>query len=672
MVEKSPNTAAGSRRPRSKTTSSTKPTRQTAPHKPTPGKAAKPATAAQAKPTTEAKPANKPAATGNSDKKAATAAQGALPANIKMPDPVELSHSVARIAERSQRLIMDFMERRAGAEHKTALDPLNIGSAFIELTQRMMADPSYLMKAQFNLWQSYIDLWQYTTKRMMGETSEPVASPPKGDRRFKDQEWQDNAVFDYIKQSYLLTARWLQDTVAKVEGIDPKQRRKIDFYTRQFVDALAPSNFATTNPEVIRSTLETGGENLVRGLENLLRDLERGEGDLVVTMTDQEAFKVGENLAITPGKVIYENPLAQLIQYTPTTETVYRTPLLILPPWINKFYILDLKPENSFIRWALEQGHTVFVVSWVNPDDSLADKSFEDYMRLGIFDMLEQIEKQTGEQQVNAVGYCLGGTLLSSTLAVMARRGTDERIKSATFFTTLTDFEESGEVAVFVDEEQLKHLQDRMADSGYFDALDMQRVFNLLRANDLIWSFVVNNYLLGKDPFPFDLLFWNSDSTRLPAAMHLFYLQNMYQQNKLIQPDGITLDGTPVDLRKVRTPAYMLSTREDHIAPWYSTYRATGVFSGSTDFVLAASGHIAGVVNAPAKHKYCYWTNEQRPASSDEWMAGATQHEGSWWPHWGEWIKQFGGEQVPARDPVHGKFKIIEDAPGRYVLERAI
>jgi len=622
--------------------------------------------------TVKAKPAAAHSAKAEQPKAAPQQPAGAKPQQdapqVKMPDPVELSKSVAQIAERSQRLILEFMERRSQNEEKGPLDPLNIGSAFLELTQRMMADPSYLMKAQLNLWQSYVGLWQYTTRRMMGEPAEPVVTPQKGDKRFKDQEWEDNAVFDYIKQSYLLTARWLQDTVSKVDGLDPKMRKKVDFYTRQFVDALAPSNFATTNPEVIRATLESGGENLIHGLENLLRDLERGEGDLIVTMTDQEAFKVGENIAVTPGKVIYENPLAQLIQYTPTTEKVHKRPLLILPPWINKFYILDLKPENSFIRWAVEQGHTVFVVSWVNPDDSLADKSFEDYMKLGIFDMLEQIEKQTGERDVNAVGYCLGGTLLSATLAVMARRGITDRIASATFFTTLTDFEESGEVSVFVDEEQLRHLELRMSDSGYFDALDMHRVFNLLRANDLIWSFVVNNYLLGKDPFPFDLLYWNSDSTRLPAAMHLFYLKNMYQQNLLIKPDALKLDGTPVDLRKVSTPSYLLSTREDHIAPWSSTYNATQIYKGDTTFVLAASGHIAGVVNPPTKQKYCFWTNDKLTKSADEWLNAAEQHEGSWWPHWGEWVKAYGGgEMIPARDPAKGKLMPIEDAPGRYV-----
>ncbi|MBV6632714.1 MAG: class I poly(R)-hydroxyalkanoic acid synthase [Alphaproteobacteria bacterium] len=594
------------------------------------------------------------------------------PPQVKIPDPVELSKSVANIAERSQKLILDFMEKRGQQpDENGALDPLNIGSAFLELTQRMMADPAYLMKAQMSLMQSYVDLWQYTTQRMLGGQAKPVVEPSKGDKRFKDQEWEDNAVFDYIKQSYLLTARWLQDTVHKVDGIDAKQRKKLDFYTRQFVDALAPSNFATTNPAVIRATLESGGENLIDGLENLLRDMERGEGDLIVTMTDKEAFKVGENIAVTPGKVIYENPLAQLIQYEPTTKEVFKKPLLVLPPWINKFYILDLKPENSFIKWAVDQGHTVFVVSWVNPDESLADKSFEDYMRLGVFDMLDQIEKQTGERQVNAAGYCLGGTLLASTLAVMARRGTDDRIASATFFTTLTDFEESGEVAVFVDETQLEHLEDRMADTGYFDAIDMHRIFNMLRANDLIWSFVVNNYLLGKEPIPFDLLYWNSDSTRLPAAMHLFYLRNMYQKNLLIEPDALTLDGTPVDLNQVKTPTYLLSTRDDHIAPWNSTYRATEFYKGDTTFVLAASGHIAGVVNPPAKNKYCYWTNDKLSKSAEDWLEAAEQHDGSWWPHWQQWANQHIGEKVPARDPSKGKLKPIENAPGRYVTVQA-
>ncbi len=591
--------------------------------------------------------------------------------SVKLPDPVEMSRSMSRIAEQSQRLVMEFLSRQAAEGFKGPQDPLNIGNAFLEMTAKMMADPAKLVQAQMTLWHDYMTLWQRTTQRLLGHNPEPLVSPAKDDRRFKDPAWDENTVFDYIKQSYLLTARWMQATVQSVDGLDDKTSRKVDFYTRQFADAMAPSNFVMTNPEVLRTTVETGGENLVKGLENLLKDLERGKGQLKISMTDYEAFEVGRNLAVTPGKVVYQNELMQLIQYTPTTPDVYKRPLMIIPPWINKYYILDLREKNSFIKWAVAQGFTVFTVSWVNPDETLANKAFEDYLLQGPMEALDIIGKITGEPDVNAIGYCLGGTLLSCTLAYMAVKG-DDRIKSGTYFTTMTDFSEAGELSVFIDEEQISMLEEKMNERGYLDASQMAVTFNMLRANDLIWSFVVNNYLLGKDPFPFDLLYWNSDSTRMPAAMHSWYLRKMYQQNLLVKPGAIQLAGVPIDLGKIKVPAFFLSTREDHIAPWKSTYAGTQMMSGPVKFVLAASGHIAGVINPPAANKYSHWVNPKLPKHPDAWLQSAVQQPGSWWNHWAEWMDGFGNGKVPARTPGTADFPPIDEAPGAYVKARAM
>ncbi len=583
---------------------------------------------------------------------------------FRLPDPGLVSRTMAEVAERGQRIVADFLRRQA--EDAASPDPLNIGSAFMEMTTRLMSNPARLVQAQLGFWQDYLTLWQNTARRMMGEEVGPVIAEDPRDRRFKDDAWRENEVFDFIKQSYLLSARYFQNVVQGVEGLDEKAAQKVDFYTRQFVDAMSPSNFLLTNPEVLRRTAETGGENLLKGLSQLLADLERGKGQLRIRMTDDSKFKVGENIAVTPGKVIYQNDLMQLIQYSPATETVLKRPLVIFPPWINKFYILDLRPRNSFVRWAVEQGHTVFVVSWVNPDAQLAEKGFDDYMQEGVYAALDAIEQATGEREVNAVGYCLGGTLLATTLAHMARRK-DTRVKSATFFVTMTDFEEAGELGVFIDEEQLRVLEEKMSRRGYLEGAEMATTFNMLRANDLIWSFVVNNYLLGQEPFPFDLLYWNDDSTRMPARMHSFYLRRMYQDNDLVKPGAIELLGEKIDLRKIKTPSYFISTREDHIAPWKSTYRATQVFSGPRRFVLAASGHIAGVVNPPESGKYSHWVNEALPPTPDEWFAGATELAGSWWPDWHRWVTALGKEQVPARLPGSGRLPVLEDAPGSYV-----
>jgi polyhydroxyalkanoate synthase len=581
-----------------------------------------------------------------------------------LPDPALMTRTMAEVAERGQRIVGDFLRRQA--EDSSKPDPLNIGHAFMEMTAKMMANPSQLVQAQIGFWQDYLTLWSNTARRMMGGDAPAVIEEARGDRRFKDDAWRENEVFDFIRQSYLLSSRYFTSVVQGTEGLDAKTAQKVDFYTRQFVDAMSPANFVMTNPEVLRRTAETGGANLLKGLTNLLADLERGKGKLRIRMTDDSKFKVGENIAVTPGKVVFQNDLMQLIQYAPTTETVYKRPLVIFPPWINKFYILDLRPKNSLIRWAVEQGHTVFVASWVNPDEHLSEKGFDDYMKEGVLAALDAIEAATGERAVNAIGYCLGGTLLATTLAYMAVKK-DTRIKTATYFVTMTDFEEAGELGVFIDEEQLKGLEERMGKRGFLDGREMATTFNMLRANDLIWSFVVNNYLLGQEPFPFDLLYWNDDSTRMPAKMHSFYLRRMYQANDLCKPGGITLLGTAIDLRKIKVPSYLVSTREDHIAPWKSTYRGTQLYAGPVRFVLAASGHIAGVVNPPEGGKYSHWVNEELPASPDEWFAGATELSGSWWPDWQRWVTGQDKAMVPARVPGEGKLPALEDAPGSYV-----
>jgi polyhydroxyalkanoate synthase len=587
--------------------------------------------------------------------------------DIKIPDTAALTHSMADIAARSQRLVNDWLKRQA--KEGMALDPLNVGGAFLEMTAKLLADPGKLMQAQLGYWQDYMTLWQNTTRRMMGQNPAPVITSDPKDKRFADSAWNQNEIFDFIKQSYLLSSRYITDVVTHVDGLEPKTAQKIDFYSRQFVNALSPSNFVLTNPEVLRKTQETGGENLIRGLNNLLNDLEQGSGNLRIKMTDTDAFKVGENIAVSEGKVVFQNALIQLIQYSPATETVLARPLVIFPPWINKFYILDLRPKNSFVRYLVSQGHTVFMVSWVNPDRSMANKNFDDYMVEGVFAALGAIEKATGMSEINAIGYCIGGTLLASTLGYMKAKG-DERIKTATFLVTLTDFTDAGELGVFIDEEQLSNLEEKMQRRGYLEGNEMASTFNLLRANDLIWSFVVNNYLLGKEPFPFDLLYWNSDATRMPPVMHSFYLRNMYQKNLLSVPGGIKMKGVPIDLSSIDIPTYFLSCREDHIAPWTSTYKGAKNFGGESRFVLATSGHIAGVVNPPDGGKYNHFVSKTMPATPDEWLEGATEIAGSWWPDWQRWVTGFDKAQVPARIPGKGKLRAIEAAPGSYVAVR--
>jgi polyhydroxyalkanoate synthase len=589
-------------------------------------------------------------------------------------DPAELGRLYAEIAARSAELLARFTATSPGSP-KPVSDELGIGKAFFEAWSRMLTDPMRIAEAQVKLWQDYSSLWQRSMLRLMGQEAPPIVEAPKSDRRFKHDDWQSNFVYDYIKQSYLIAAKHLHASLAGVGGLDEQTARKVDFYTRQYIDALAPSNFVLTNPEVMRETMASGGQNLLRGFANLLEDMARGDGTAVkLRMTDEAAFRLGENIAVTPGKVVFQNDLMQLIQYSPTTETVYRRPLLIVPPWINKYYILDLREKNSFVKWAVDQGHTVFIVSWVNPDSSFANKTFEDYLNAGPLAALEAVEQATGEREVNLIGFCLGGTLTASALGHLAAKdgqSGDRRVASATFFATLIDFDQAGELEVFIDEEQVQALEKRMQERGYLEGSEMATTFNMLRANDLIWSFVVNNYLLGRDPFAFDLLYWNSDSTRMPAAMHSYYLRNMYLRNLLAQPGGLVLNGTPIDLGKVDTPLYFISTVDDHIAPWKTCYAGARLFRGPVRFVLGGSGHIAGIVNPPAANKYGYRTNEALAAEPEEWLAGAQSHGGSWWSDWARWIRPHGGEKVPARIPGSGSLAVIEDAPGAYVARRA-
>jgi polyhydroxyalkanoate synthase len=537
-----------------------------------------------------------------------------------------------------------------------------------QVVETIAADPQRLIMAQTSLTKGFLDLWTNNLKRINGEAVEPVAQPEPSDKRFRDPEWTENPVFDFVKQAYLITTRWADDLVQQADHMDEHTKHKAQFYVRQLSSALSPTNFVATNPELLRTTMEQNGDNLVRGMQMMVEDIKAGKGTLKLRQTEPGDFKVGVNLATTPGKVVLRNDLIELLQYSPSTETVYKRPLLIVPPWINKFYILDLNPEKSFIRWAVSQGLTVFVVSWVNPDEEQAKKSFEDYMREGIFAALDRIEKVTGEKEVTAMGYCVGGTLLSVALSYMAAVG-DKRISSATLLTTQVDFENAGDLKVFVDEEQVKQIEEKMDVRGYLEGTSMASAFNMLRPNDLIWPYVVNVYLKGEHPFPFDLLFWNSDSTRMPAANHSFYLRNCYLDNKL-SAGQITMGNVRLDLSRVTMPIYNFAAKEDHIAPAKSVFVGSKYFGNNVTYVMGGSGHIAGVINPANKPKYQFWTGGPPVGQFEDWVAKAQETPGSWWPHWLNWIAEQAPEKVKARKP-GGKLKTLGDAPGTFVLERS-
>jgi polyhydroxyalkanoate synthase len=578
----------------------------------------------------------------------------------------KLSANLARAALTAQGAIAEAALRQADRPAALSADPFHVAPALTDVLGRIASQPDRLVRAQADLFQRYMELWQSAARKAAGQAVEPVIQPGRGDKRFADPDWTENPVFDVIKQSYLVTSNWLNALVEGVEDVDPMTKRRVEFFMKMLTDAFSPSNFLVSNPAALREVMSTRGESLLKGMENFAEDLTRGGGQLAISQTDYEMFKIGENVATAPGKVVFQNEILQLLQFTPTTEQVCEIPLVIFPPWINKFYILDLRPENSMIRWLTSQGITVFVASWVNPDKTLAAKTFEDYMRQGIYEATAAAMKQAGVSKVNTVGYCIGGTLLSATLAHMAAKG-DDRIASATFFAAQQDFAEAGDLLLFTNEEWLKDLEKKMdAEGGVLSGQSMADTFNMLRSNDLIWSFFVNNYLMGKEPKPFDLLFWNSDQTRMPKALHLFYLRKFYGENALARGD-LVMDDVKLDLAKVKTPIYVQSSKEDHIAPARSVYRGARLFGGPVTFTLAGSGHIAGVINAPVANKYQHWTNHDLPAAVETWMEGAKEHPGSWWPHWAEWLKARSGKLVPARDPSKGPLEPLEDAPGSYV-----
>jgi polyhydroxyalkanoate synthase len=552
-------------------------------------------------------------------------------------------------------------------EHAEFVDAVK---AIGQVGQYWLQDPQRAAELQIALGTSYLELWANSVKRMVGEQAPPVIEPDARDKRFTDPDWSSNQFFDFLKQAYLLTVRWANHLVADAKGIDPLTQQKAEFYVRQISNAIAPSNFVLTNPELLRETLASNASNLARGMHMLAEDISAGGGELRIRQTDPRMFEVGRNLATTPGKVVFQNDLMQLIQYEPTTPSVLKRPILIVPPWINKYYVLDLTPEKSFVKWCVDQGLTVFIISWVNPDEHLAKKTFDDYVLEGPLAALGAVKQATGESKVHAIGYCVGGTLLAVALAHMAAQR-DHRIASATLFASQVDFTYSGDLKVFADEEQIAALERQMAERGYLDSRKMANSFNLMRSNDLIWPYVINNYFKGKDPVPFDLLYWNSDSTRMPAANHSFYLRNCYLNNNLAR-GKMMIAGKPIDLKAIKVPIYNLATREDHIAPAKSVLVGSSCFGGRVRFVLAGSGHIAGVINPPDRQKYQYWAGPKPAADADvdDWIAKAKEHPGSWWPDWLAWLKKHGHEEVPARVPGSGKLKALEDAPGSFVKVR--
>ena len=585
----------------------------------------------------------------------------------------EVSRNVMSTALTSQKLMSDVMRRSLEGDQSLLpqADPLHATPELLQTWENILSDPELLLQAQSDLYRGYLDLWSGATKRLFsGEETAPAIEPEKGDKRWRSAAWSDNPMFDAMKQSYLLNQRFLMGLVSGAKGVDDATRRKVQFVTKQMVDALSPTNFAMTNPDVLEETYRTRGENLTRGLMHLVSDLERGDGRLALSQTDMEGFEVGKDLAATPGEVIFRNEVMELIQYAPSTEQVRKRPLVIAPPWINKFYILDLREKSSMIRWLVAQGFTVFLISWVNPEPEMKDATFEDYIRKGLFTALDTVEQVTGEREVDTVGYCIGGTMLGTALALMAKEG-DERIASATFFAAQHDFELAGELLVFIDEEWFAEIERLMdAQGGVLDGRTMADTFNMLRSNDLIWSFVINNYLLGREPRAFDLLYWNADQTRMPKRLHLYYLDTFYRKN-MLSKGKLELGGHRLSLSDVTIPIFMQASKEDHIAPADSVYRSAQMFGGPVEYMMAGSGHIAGVVNHPDANKYQHWVNTELPESREDWLAEAEEHPGSWWEHWKGWLYGQAHDMVSAREPGGGKLKPICPAPGEYVKVRS-
>lgn len=583
-------------------------------------------------------------------------------------DPEAFARNVARMLEELGKAAAAWVEpREKGEVSDSVSEPMaDMVKTFSKVGEYWLSDPKRAIEAQTSLLTSYFGMWSESVKRMSGD--ETASKPKTADKRFSDPDWENNPFFEFIKNAYFITSDWANKLVTDSEGLDEITRHKAEFYVKQITSALSPANFLVTNPELYKETIASNGENLVRGMHMLAEDIVAGKGELKLRQSDASKFKVGENIAVSPGKIVAQDDICQIIQYQARTTDVLKRPLLIVPPWINKFYVLDLNPKKSFIKWAVEQGHSVFVISWVNPDQRHAAKDWEAYSREGISFALDTIEKATGEREVNAIGYCVGGTLLAATLALHAQEK-DSRIATATFFTTQTDFTHAGDLKVFVDEAQIASIETEMQKNGYLDGSKMATAFNMLRASDLIWPYVVNNYLKGKDPMPFDLLYWNSDATRMPAANHSYYLRNCYLENNLSQ-GKMKLAGKTLNLADVKIPVYNLAAREDHIAPARSAYIGGQLFGGDVTYVMSGSGHIAGVVNPPEAGKYQFWTDGPAGAGFDDWVAGAKETPGSWWPHWDQWIRSHSDERTAARKPGGKKLKPIEDAPGSYVRAR--
>ncbi|MEX0956051.1 MAG: class I poly(R)-hydroxyalkanoic acid synthase [Rhizobiaceae bacterium] len=595
--------------------------------------------------------------------------EGAGVEQYLVKDPERFALNLARMVEEAGKAAAAWAEpREKGEVRDTLSDPVtDMVRTFSKLTEFWLSDPSRVLEAQTRLMSGYFSIWSNAVQRLGGKDLPDEVEPERGDRRFQDPDWAKNALFDLLKQTYLVTSRWAADLVEDTDGLDEHTRHKARFYVKQVANALSPSNFVLTNPELFRETVAANGENLVRGMHLLAQDIKAGHGELKLRQSDASRFVVGENLAATPGKVVARNELVEIIQYEPSTKKVLKRPLLICPPWINKFYILDLNPDKSFIRWAVEQGQTVFVISWVNPDERHGQMDWDDYADLGLRFALDTIEQATGEREINAVGYCVGGTLLAAALALMAREG-DDRIRTATFLTTQVDFTHAGDLKVFVDEDQIAALEKAMNEKGYLDGTRMATAFNMLRSSELIWPYVVNNYMRGKAPMPFDLLYWNSDSTRMAAANHSFYLRNCYLENNLSKGQ-MKLGGKLLSLADVKIPIYNLATREDHIAPARSAFLGSSFFGGPVEFVLAGSGHIAGVVNPPKSGKYQFWTGGKPTGDFDRWLTNAAETTGSWWPHWHKWIESHDRKRVDARIP-GTVTETLGDAPGSYVKVR--
>ncbi len=642
----------------------------TKPAKPGPVKAPVAKAAKPAKPAPEARPSAVPGPQpqAQAPESAKPQPQPEMPRfdNDNMRHLEALSVNLAKAAMTAQSALAKTVFKQPDTAAGAApVDPFQVAPAMTEIMNSLVQKPDKLLEAQSELMTGYFQLWGDISRKMLGAEAAPAGKP--ADKRFADPRWEQNLVFDMMKQSYLLSSNWINKLISSAEGVDPKVKRRAEFFTKLLTDAMSPSNFLMSNPAALQTLMDTNGESLVKGMEKFAEDLERGDGKLKISQADYSRFKVGENVATTPGKVVYRGRYFELLQYVPTTDTVRETPLLIFPPWINKFYILDLQPKNSLIRWLTDQGFTVFLTAWVNPDVSMKDTTFEDYMFGGIIEAVEKVKEQTGVKSVNTVGYCIGGTLLGCALAYMAEKE-DKSIGSATFFTAQHDFSEAGDLLLFTSESWLKELERQMdAAGGVLPGSAMADTFNSLRANDLIWSFFVNNYLMGKDLAPFDLLCWNADQTRMPKALHMFYLRKFYGENALTE-GKLTIAGVNIDLKKVTIPIYEQAGREDHIAPPASVYKGSKLFGGPVTYVLAGSGHIAGVVNPPAAQKYMHWLNDSHPDTFDQWLTGAEQHPGSWWPHWANWLHQRSGKMTAARDPAKGKLKPLMDAPGSYVL----